>query len=235
MISRRETVEEKRNIKKAYYYVFLSLLALIFLILFGLPILIKFAGFVGDLAKSDKPVEIIDNTPPAPPQFEDIPQYTNNERLEIKGKSENGASIEIFTNNEKSEVVANSNGEFFFTFNLIKGINSISAIATDPSGNKSNETKTFSIEFDNSEPELEIISPKEGDSFYSSAQKQLTIKGSVKEKVDLKINGRFVSVKDDLTFNYTTTLNDGVNSFEVKATDLAGNETLSTLNVNFTP
>jgi len=70
--SRLASVEERKNIKKAYWYVILSILALVFLIFFGLPTLVKFAGFIGDVAKSDKPVEINDTTPPAPPQFDQV-------------------------------------------------------------------------------------------------------------------------------------------------------------------
>jgi uncharacterized membrane protein len=53
--SRLQSVEEKRNIKKAYLYIGSSILAVIFLIFLGIPTLVKFAGFLGDLSKSGKP------------------------------------------------------------------------------------------------------------------------------------------------------------------------------------
>src|SRR3989339_700170 len=106
--SRLAFVEERKNIKKAYLYVFLSILALIFLVYLGLPTLIKFAGFIGDIAKSDKPIEISDNTPPAPPQFDEIPEYSKEESIDIKGASENGATISFTANGDTSEVIANS-------------------------------------------------------------------------------------------------------------------------------
>lgn len=231
--SRLASVEEKKNIKRAYSYVILSILAIIFLIFLGIPTLVKFAGFVGDIAKSDKPVEINDITPPAPPQFDEIPDHTNNDNLEITGQSENSAIIKIRANNQNSEVVANNEGRFTFTFNLDKGENTIDAIATDLSGNESTQTQTFKITFDNEEPKLEIESPSDGSSFFGSGQRQLSIKGSVDEIVDLSINDRFVALKDDNTFSFATTLSEGENKFEIKAIDPAGNETSTSLTVSF--
>jgi hypothetical protein len=233
--SRLAFVEERRNIKKAYLYVFLSILALIFLLYLGLPTLIKFAGFVGDIAKSDKPIEFQDTTPPAPPQFDEIPEYSKEESIDVTGTSENGATVSITANNNTSEVVANSDGRFIFLFNLMDGENTISATAKDISGNLSTESKFFKVTFDNTEPNLEITSPKDADSFYSSSQRQLSIKGTVNEMVDIRVNDRFVSLNEDGTFNFTTTLNEGVNLFEIKATDPAGNQASTSLSVNFTP
>lgn len=231
--SRLASVEEKRNVKNAYKYVIWSIIALVLLIFFGIPTLVRFAGFIGDIAKSDKPVEINDITPPAPPQFDDLPEHTNKEILEISGQSENAAVIKIRANNDESEVVANTEGRFSFTFNLDKGENTIDATATDLSGNQSTQTQTFRINYDNQDPELLVESPSDGSSFFGSGQRQLTIKGTVDENVDLRINDRFVSLKDDNSFTFATTLSEGENKFEIKATDPAGNESSTSLTVNF--
>ena len=233
--SRLASVEERKNIKKAYWYIILSILALIFLIFFGLPTLVKFAGFIGDVAKSDKPVEINDITPPAPPQFDQIPEFTNIESIKIEGTSEDGAIIVIRSNNHSDEVVANSDGRFSFIFNLNDGENSIDAKAIDSSNNESVQTKTYKIVFDNEEPILEISSPADGAEFFGSGQRQLSIKGTVNEKVDLTINGRVVSTKDDGSFSFATTLSEGENKFDIVATDPAKNETATSLTVTFTP
>lgn len=231
--SRLATVEERKNVKSAYKYVVWSIIALVLLVFLGIPTLVKFAGFIGDIAKSDKPVEVNDITPPAPPQFDEMPEFTNKEILEITGQSENAAVIKIRANNNNSEIVANNEGRFSFTFNLNKGENTIDAVASDLSGNQSTQTQTFRINYDNEDPELVIESPSDGASFYGSGQRQLTIKGSVNEKVDLRINDRFVSLKDDNTFSFATTLSEGENKFEVKATDPAGNGSSTSLTFTF--
>lgn len=232
--SRRASVEEKKNIKKAYKYIALSVIAIVFLIFLGLPTLIKLSGFLGDLGKSDKPVDIIDTTPPAPPQFDSIPEFTNNERLDITGISENGALVTLTANNTSSEVVANNDGKFSFIFNLNEGQNTIKAKAKDTSGNEGTETKITQITFDNTDPLIENLTPADGSSYYGSGQRQLVIKGTVNENVNLLINDRVVAV-DDGSFSFATTLSEGDNSFEVKAVDMAGNEAKSSFSVNFTP
>lgn len=231
--SRLASVEEKNNIKNAYKYVFLSILALVVLFVVGIPLVVKLAGFIGDLKKSSSPVEINDITPPAPPQFDQLPEYTKEERLEIKGKSESGATVSITTNNSSSDVIANSSGEFNYVFNLKKGENTISAMATDQSNNKSTSTQSFNVTYDNEEPKIEITNPTDGASYYGNSQRQLSIKGNVDEVVDLTVNGRIVMLKDDNTFSYATTLNEGENKFEVKAIDPSGNETLTSFTINF--
>ena len=122
-----------------------------------------------------------------------------------------------------------------FLFNLELGQNTISATAKDISGNLSNPTKIYIIVYDNIEPKLEVESPKDGESFYGPSQKQLVIKGKVDEKVDLRINDKFVSLKDDGSFSFTVNLNEGLNQFEVKAIDPSGNFTSISFSVNFTP
>lgn len=231
--SRLASIEERKNVKNAYKYIILSIIALLFLIFLGIPILVKFAGFVGDIAKSSKPVEISDTTPPAPPQFDQIVEFTNKETLNITGQSENGATISIRANNNTSEVVANSDGVFNFIFNLKQGENTIDAKAKDTSGNESTQTKTYKIVYDNVEPKLEITTPADGTSYYGNGQRQLTIKGNVNENVDLTINGRIVALKDDGTFVFVTTLAEGENKFDVVATDPSGNQTTSSLTINF--
>lgn len=231
--SRLSAVEEKKNIKRARNYIILSIIAVIILIVFGLPLLVKFAGFVGDLAKSDKPVEINDITPPAPPHFDEIPDFVNKETLDVNGTSESGATVKIRANNNDYEVVANNEGRFNFLFNLKTGENSIDAVAVDLAGNTSTQTQTYKIIFDNNEPEIEIESPKNGDTFYGSSQKQLTIKGSVNEVAEITINDRFVALKDDNTFVFNTSLNEGSNEFKIKAVDESGNEVETSFSVNF--
>jgi len=231
--SRLAVTEERKNIKRAYLYIFLSIIALIFLVFLGIPTLVKFAGFVGDIAKSDKPVDINDITPPAPPQFDQILEYTNKDSIEITGKSENSATIKIRANNEVSEIVANNEGSFSFIFNLKEGENSIDAKAVDLSGNESTQTLTYKVHFDNTSPKIEIESPNDGASFYGNGQKQLSIKGTVDEVADITINNRLVVQQDDNSFSFATTLSEGENKFEVKAIDLSGNETTSSFIVNF--
>lgn len=231
--SRLASVQQARDKQIAFKYIFLSIITTIIFIFFGLPLIVKFAGFIGEISKSGKNVEINDITPPAPPQLDDIPEYSRDEKIDINGKSEPGAIISITANKNTSEIVTSNDGSFSFVFNLDKGENTISAKAIDKSGNQSTQTKIYATYYDNEEPKLEISSPTDGSSYYGNNQKQISIHGSVSEIVNLTINNRIVSTKDDGSFTYVSTLNEGENKFEIKAIDRSGNETATSLTLNF--
>ncbi|MBI4157343.1 hypothetical protein HY502_00665, partial [Candidatus Woesebacteria bacterium] len=98
--SRFANIEERRNIKRAFTFLLLTGVTLVLLFFFGLPLVIKFAAFLTDIRGTGTPIEFMDTTPPAPPQFESLPEATNKPSLEVSGKSESGATIFIFFNNQ---------------------------------------------------------------------------------------------------------------------------------------
>jgi len=231
--SRLASVEEKKNIKNAYWYIFLSIVAVIFLFFLGLPTLIKFAAFITEVSKSDKPVDVNDITPPAPPQFESLPEFTNKKNLLITGFSEEGASILLSFNSEDIESLADVDGKFSIELKLNNGENNLQATAKDHAGNSSQPGNVYKIAFDDKAPELTLSSPSDGSAFFGSGQRQTVIKGATSNDAEVYINDKFVSVMEDNTFSFATTLSEGANSFEIKAIDKAGNETKSTLGLNF--
>lgn len=223
--SRLTTTEHRKNIKKVYLYVFLSITTLVIMIIFGLPLLVRFVGFIGNIKSPDSSLNIADTTPPAPPQFDLIPEHTNNESLEVKGRSESGATILIRANNQQAEVLTDQEGNFTYIFKLKLGENTIDAKAKDSSNNESTQSRTYKIVYDNKAPEITISTPSDNTSYYGNSQRQLVIRGSVNEPdATLLINGRFVSIDSEGNFTFSTTLQEGDNTFDVKATDKAGNE-----------
>ena len=233
--SRLARTEEKKNIKRAIFFGFLTISIIIAFIFLGLPAVAKFAGFLSDLKKGNSPIEINDNTPPAPPILERFSEYTKEQQLKISGKTEPGAIVTLFLNTDEEEIIANNDGEFNYTFKLKKGENSISVKAKDSAGNESQESKTYEVVFDNESPDLEITSPEEGKEYYGSKERQITIKGITEDGVSLTINDRIVAVDEDGTFTFLTTLNEGKNNFNIKSTDKAENQTEMDFSVSFTP
>lgn len=234
--SRLASVEEKRNVQKAVWFVVLTLGFIVALFFLGIPILGRFVGFVSDLGKSNKPISVNDQTPPAPPKFNTIPDFTNQKSLSMSGNSEAGATVKLTFNGQDQETVADKNGGFTFSnLSLNDGENNFSATAQDPAGNLSQKTKDYIIIFDNKPPELEISSPGDGTQFFGSKQRQVTIQGVTESDVQLTANDRIVAVDDEGTFQYTTSLGDGENKFTLKAVDRAGNSTEKVLTLNFTP
>ncbi|KKR85874.1 MAG: hypothetical protein UU32_C0029G0003 [Candidatus Woesebacteria bacterium GW2011_GWB1_41_10] len=227
--------EERRNRQKAFRFIILTIAAGLALFFYGIPALGHFAAFISELAKSDKPISQNDKTPPAPPQMEDIPEFTKEEILKVSGKSEEGATVKITFNGKEEEIVADSEGNFGKNLDLKKGENTLTLSAKDTSGNESVKTNTFTVFFDNETPKLSIDSPSDGSSFFGARQRQVDIKGSVDDaQTKVTINDRFVAVEDNGSFQFTTTLSEGENKFTAKAEDKAENLSEKSFSLNFT-
>ena len=233
--SRRSSLEEEKNLKKAITFIVLSVLSLLAIVFIALPLIARLVGFITDLKNKDTPISITDNTPPAPPRIENLPEATNKISLEITGVTEEGVEVYIFINNDKNEVVANSFGEFNLSVNLDKGENVIYAIAKDQAGNESVESEYYVVVYDNEPPEINVDSPSDGESFYGSKQKEIEIKGSTDPDSTLTINDRFVTLDDEGYFVFKISLNEGENTLNLKAIDKAENQTEKSIKVNFTP
>ena len=93
LLSRRD---EKRRVKKTIYLALSSIVLLGFLLLYGVPILGKFADFL-DVVFGKKAA---DNTALQagalpPPQLDLLPQATNSANLKVTGFAQNG-EVEIY-------------------------------------------------------------------------------------------------------------------------------------------
>jgi len=232
--SRRKTIEEKRNRKKALYFFFLTIVSIVLLFLYGLPAVIKYAAFFADLGKSSQPFEFEDSTPPPPPFIESLPTHTNDERIDLKGRTEPGATVRIHLNRKEEELIANNEGGFELSLELRNGTNTISVIAEDTSGNESQYSEILII-FDDEEPDIEITKPQDGDSYFGPKQRQLIIEGATESDAKLNINSRWVVVDSDGSFSYATTLDEGDNNFTISSEDEAGNISEKSLSVTYTP
>lgn len=233
--SRLSKLEEQKNVRSTAIFVILTIAALAAFFFFGLPTVIKFSAFLTDIRKSGEPVEKDDNTPPVLPRFDPLPEATNNNRVELIGRTEPGVTVTLFLNGTQEEILANNEGEFTYSFSLNKGNNRVSALAKDSAGNESQKSSVIVITFDNQPPEIEMTSPQDGTQYYGSKQRQVVIEGKTEEKAAVNINGRIVVVESDGSFAFTTTLSEGENQFTVKASDKAGNSTETVLKLNFSP
>jgi hypothetical protein len=231
--SRLAKTEEKKNLRKAYLYILLTIVSLILLVIYGLPALAKMAAFLSDLRGSSLPVEQNDTTPPAPPRIDSLPEATKEQKVEVKGTTEAGATVVLTLNGEVNETLADKDGQFSYTFPLKSGENIIVASSKDKAGNSSQDTDAIKILYDNQPPELEITSPEDNSNFYGSKQRQVVIEGKTEENSSVFINDRFVSVEDDGSFTFATTLEEGENKFTIKAEDKAGNTSETTLILHF--
>ncbi len=231
--SRRTRTEERKNIRRAFIFSVLTLTSLLLVIFLGLPAVANFAAILTDLRKSGEPPDKEDTTPPVPPRLEPLPESTNEFRVEIKGSTEPGATVILFLNSKKEEILANKEGEFTYSFALLDGENIILALSKDNASNESQKTDTFRVVYDNDSPELEITSPEDGSKYYGSKQRQVVLEGKTEEGASVNINDRLVVVESDGTFTFATTLSEGENQFTIKAEDKAGNVEEKSLTLHF--
>jgi hypothetical protein len=232
--SRLASVEERKNKRSAVLFILLTIAAVLILFFVGLPILGNFAAFVSEIGKSTKPITSSDNTPPAPPRFDNYPDFTNEKEFTLGGSTEPGATIKLTFNGKEQDGLSDNDGKFHFNLSLTNGENSFSAAAVDAAGNASQTSADGKVVYDNKPPDLTIDYPSDGTQYLGSKQRQITIQGTTEVNCQITINDRIVSVDDSGKFQYTTSLNDGENKFTIKSTDQAGNTTESSLTLNFT-
>lgn len=235
--SRLASVEERRNLKRAIWFVVLTIGVGLGLFFIGIPILGRFVGFISNIGHGDTPISINDKTPPAPPKFDTFSEFTNVKTADLSGSSEPSAKIKlVFNNKEELETVVDKDGHFSFSdISLNDGANSFFATAQDTAGNVSIETKNYSITYDAKPPDLNIDNPGDGSQFFGSKERQVSIQGTTESGAQVTVNDRIVVVEDSGKFQYTTSLSDGENKFNVKAVDHAGNSTEKELTLSFSP
>ncbi len=232
---RLNQIEERNNIRSAVIYISLTIGVILIILFLGIPAMGRIAGFIHDIRSSGQKIEVNDTTPPAPPKIETLPEVTNKTSIEVVGKTEAGVTVKIKANDKEVEVVANKEGSFTYDWAIWKGENKLSLIARDQSGNESQETKTFTISYDNTAPDLVISSPTNGQQFSGTKQRQVTIKGTTEEGATLTINDRIVAVDEDGSFSFFTTMTEGENKYTIVSKDKATNETKRELSVVFNP
>jgi hypothetical protein len=221
--------------RSAVFFIVLTVVIIILIIFAGVPVLGKITAFVSGLRGGSSQISKSDTTPPAPPKFNYFPEFTNQQSITVTGNTEAGANVKLTFNGNPQEILADSNGAFSFNLTLPDGISTFSAVAVDQAGNQSQSSQNYQITFDNKQPDLSITSPSDGSSFFGSNQIQVTIQGKTESSCQITINDRIISVDDAGTFQYTTTLNSGANTFAIKSADQAGNTTEKDITLNFTP
>lgn len=164
-----------------------------------------------------------------------MPEAINESSISLEGVSEAGATVYVFLNEKKSEVVAGESGGFNLRVFLLDGENTIYAQAKDAAGNEGQKTQVHTIIFDDEPPALNISNPADGTQFSGSKNQKVSIQGTAEAEASLTINQRFVSIRDDGTFSFDVTLAEGDNSFIILTEDAAGNQTEKNLTLKYSP
>jgi len=234
--TRLQRKREKESLKQAVKYLLLIFLMLYLMIKLGLPALIRMATFLGEIRSSGEPIERQDELPVMTPQLLPLPEATQEEAMDIAGYAEAGTTIQLFTRGiSADEVVADKDGNFTFReIHLREGENEIYVVARNDKSKMSDQSESWTVVFDKTAPSLKIDQPEDGDKFFDK-DSPITASGKTEEDGSLTVNGRFVMVKGDGSWETQVELSEGDNQIEVVVKDDAGNEIKETVKVNYTP
>lgn len=234
--TRVSRLEEKRT-KKQFLIVLIGIVALLLIIFtVGIPFIVGASVFLGNLKSNQPIVTSNDTTVPVPPTLTSDFSATNSAQIKIEGYGEPESSLSLLVNGEQvKNILLPADGSFSFNdIPLQEGENTLLATVTDTAGNESVPSRELHVEYKKGSPKLEINEPEDNQTFAKS-QQEIQIKGITDPGVDVRINDRFVAVKDDGSFTFTVKLQDGENTLIIIARDSAGNETRLERKVNYQP
>jgi len=230
--SRLQRIESRKATRTAFLYIVFSVIAVALLLKYGITAVSSVSRMVAESIGDENVTQNDPGIPPQPPRLEDVPRYTNSDSLTINGNSIPGYDIIVVVNGEKQEVIANAQGNFSAKVSLNKNEpNVVFTIAKNEAGLTSRDSEKFTIEYDNEPPTLEIISP--GNEIFGESNRTIQIEGQTEPGASVHINDRVVIVRSDGKFDFSQRLSDGENTFLVKATDEAGNETEAEKKITF--
>lgn len=224
---------QERRERQRLLFSTLGIVALIVsLALFGLKILVGFSLLV-DRIRGGSPTPSQTQTVLIPPTLNPLPASTNNEKVTITGSGQSAHTLILFLNDKEiKKLTIEENGIFSIPVTLMNGINTISSKVIDDKGNTSELSNILTVILKKEAPILEISEPADGLTVQSDSNK-LTMVGKTEEGASVTINGRFVIVGSDGSFQTSVGLNEGENTLTIVAADTAGNQTVVERKVNY--
>lgn len=233
--SRLERVRSRKAGKQGVTYLALAVILIVITVLWGLPAVARFAGYL--VKTDDEPIKIAEQRP-TPPIFSDIPEATYSAKVTIAGYAQPGLDVVLYINGaEYEKKLVSESGTFTFEkVVLSEGENTAYAYTSTPHDLRSEQSKTYTIMMDSTKPTVSIESPKDGEVFRGQSQRITNFAGSVSELGSkVYIGERMVIVQSDGKFSLPYQLVEGDQEIQIKAIDKAGNEGTSTIKLRWEP
>jgi len=231
--SRLERKEEEQITKKTVLLGFITVVLFVMVVLFGLPLLVRFSVFLGDLKNKNGDTSTEKIIPPLAPRIIMPYEATNSSVISISGLGEISTTVELLKNDVsvgKTEVSAT--GDFVFSeIALENGENSFNAVAMTEKGGSSEVSKTVMVVYDNQPAEIVMMNPSEDT--LTVDYSDFDIVGKAEKNASVLINGRVAMVDDEGKFKLKYQLSSGKNEIEIVVRDLAGNETRKKINITY--
>jgi len=223
--SRRDRKSDEEVTKKTVFLGLVTVSAFLLVLTFGLPLLVRFSVFLGEV----KDREIKDQTekilPPLPPRLIIPFEATNSSIIKVGGVAEPKTTVELLKNDVSiGKVEVNDKGEFDFVGVILEsGENVFASQATKEGKGSSELSRSVNVVYDNMAPELTMTNPTEENQKVDVSE--FEVGGKSEKGVSVTVNNRLAMVDDEGKFNIRLQLNAGKNDIEIIVRDLAGNET----------
>ena len=233
---KRSRLNRKTNDQITKKTLFLGIITIVLgalVLLYGLPLLIKFSIFLGE-GKNKKNAIVEEKVlPPAAPRIIRDFEATNSATLKIKGFAEALVNVELFKNDISIGVTeVSENGDFVFDkIPLDDGDNYFSAVASTEKTGSGDGSETINVVYDTLAPSLTLTNPSEDSLSVDSID--FDIVGTTDKGTSVLINGKILKVDDNGGFKEKWQLNTGKNDLEIIARDVAGNETKKTISITY--
>lgn len=223
--SRLRRFEDKKASKRLYLAILGSIAVLLFLLLFGLKILIGFSVFV-DKMRGGSPQQKTVSDILLPPILDSLSESTNSASITIHGKADPKREVIVYVNDkEYKKIIITDTGDFTLT-NIPVNEEKVT-ISAKLKGDKDEISALSNIIttlVDRTPPTLELLKPADGATINDGTHK-VGIEGKTDEGMKVTVNGRIAVVRENGSFMYQMSLTDGENQLTVVSTDPAGNQT----------
>lgn len=231
--SRLSRVEEKKARLRLFAAILGSLGVIVFIIFFGLQILIGFS--VGlDRLRGSTPVETKSSAFVSAPVLDQLPTATNSAQITISGIATSGNSVLLYLNDDQvRNTLANEAGYFHFPdITLKRGMNNFLTKAVSSTGQTSASSNSQNINYKKGTPVLEITEPA-SDTSVNNESNIFNIIGKTEAGNTVTINDRLVVVSPNGNFEYQYPLTEGDNTLKITSIDEFGNSVSLTRQVKY--
>jgi hypothetical protein len=240
MAMREQTMTRKELLARKHEEALIKRIVIIALFSFGLialvfyyaiPTMVKIAD-IWETTRNSGTANVDDpgaGIPLSRPYFDQsIPTATNSANFVLRGNSVAGVSIHATQNGrDLPEVVADSSGGFIISsLSLSEGANVFTVYAQDTRGKKSEVSQELKVSLDTRAPKLEVSSPNNGDTMSGARGGLISVKGKTDEATQMYVNGGWVILNADGTFDHKIQLAPGENTLTMYAADDSGNKSV---------
>lgn len=228
----RMNIFKNRYWKLFFVYSFFTVVLLVLIFMFGMKTAVKISE-VFQNRQSLPASNLYQNTLPEP-EFQSFPLATNSAEFVITGLSLANQKVEIYLNDELTEVLTvDAEGRFNGKIILSLGVNNIYAVTVDNQNQKSLPSAYLNILYKNTLPLLEVLEPE--NNIFIKKNQSLVIRGKTENETKVYINSRLVVTDSGGIFSLSVKLSEGKNIYKISAVDIANNVNEKELVVNFQP